>query len=104
MLTGALSAVKNFVMYLRKPIEWVPSFLARIFISPTSVTPIVKSFHDSYFSGKPLMTDPQERESPRPVSPIISEVFVLRCSVTDSKGGITGETSHPPNRASTKKF
>ena len=83
MLAGVLSALKNF-MFSRKPFEWVPCFPARVFISPTSITPTFESF-----SLQLSLRESLNGQSSRSLSLIISEASVLRFPVTDSGGGIT---------------
>ena len=92
MLVGVLSALKNF-MFSRKPFEWVPCFPARVFISPTSITPTFESFSLQLFLRETL-----NGQSSRSLSLIISEASVLRFSVTDSGGGMTVVTGGAPQR------
>ena len=103
MLAGVLSALKNFV-FSQKPFEWVPCFPARVFISPTSITPTFESFSLQLF-----LTETLNGQSSWSLSPIISEAFVLRFSVRDSGGEITVVTrgDPPPSKkrlASTENF
>ena len=71
-------------MFSRKPFEWVPCFPARVFISPTSITPTFESF-----SLQLSLRESLNGQSSRSLSLIISEASVLRFPVTDSGGGIT---------------